>query len=353
MISHVKVQWSAFPMLLAIAAVGCGTNQAVVRHDDPGVGGGGAGGSGSSVSSGPEAACLGQCAPLGPGEWLGPLLLWIGKEGEAPECPPSAPVDGSLVFTDLNAPNTCGVCKCDAPSGACTRPISLTAGAATCAGEGSGVPHTSFDAPAGWTGACTAASPIPKDQKCNNVNCVQSLTIAPLALAETACAVTVAPIAEKLSYTWGTAARSCHGLTQGSCASPSEICAPAAEAGFAQCLVREGDKECPAPYTVRHVFYDDLMDTRSCSPCSCSAPVGGTCSSFVSVFSDGSCSSPVGAVTVDATGSKCFDIAPSGQALGSKLATEPVYSPGVCQISGGEPSGEAVPAEPSTFCCLP
>ena len=46
-------------------------------------------------------------------------------------------------------------------------------------------------------------------------------------------------------------------------------------------------------------------------------------------------------------------VVPSGQALRSKLATAPVYVPGVCQASGGEPVGDAVPVEPSTFCCLP
>ena len=48
-----------------------------------------------------------------------------------------------------------------------------------------------------------------------------------------------------------------------------------------------------------------------------------------------------------------FDILPSGQALGSKLATAPVYAPGACQVSGGEPGGQALPADPTTFCCLP
>jgi hypothetical protein len=49
----------------------------------------------------------------------------------------------------------------------------------------------------------------------------------------------------------------------------------------------------------------------------------------------------------------CLDIVPSGQALGSKLATAPIYAPGACQVSGGEPTGEALSVEPSTFCCLP
>jgi hypothetical protein len=56
---------------------------------------------------------------------------------------------------------------------------------------------------------------------------------------------------------------------------------------------------------------------------------------------------------IDATGPACFDILPSGQALGSKLAEEPVYVHGACQVSGGEPVGDAVAVDPLTYCCLP
>ena len=75
----------------------------------------------------------------------------------------------------------------------------------------------------------------------------------------------------------------------------------------------------------------------------------------MSIFKDGACSSAslVGSLSIDATDSACFPILPTGQALGSKLASAPVYAPGVCQASGGEPTGEAIPAEPATFCCLP
>lgn len=347
-----KVQRWTLPMLFAGAALGCGTNQIVTHHvDDPGVGGG----SGSSTGSGPEAVCSGQCTPLGPAGWEGPTLLWMGKAGDAPECPPSAPVRGLPLFAELNAPTLCDLCECEAPSGTCALPTTLTAWASTCPTEGSTATQTSFNAPADWSGACTDASAIPAKQKCNAVDCVQALTIAPVALTEAPCAVTVVPVPAKVPPTWGMVAQSCHGLTTGSCTSPSEICAPAAPPGFSQCLVRDGDKECPDPYTVRHVFYDDLTDTRSCSPCACGAPLGSNCTTLVSIFKDGACSSSALVVSfpVDATDTACFDILPVGPALGSKLASAPVYAPGVCQASGGDPSGEAAPAEPATFCCLP
>jgi hypothetical protein len=349
--SNVKIHVRAsFLFSIAATAIGCGATHVVLNNDPAASGGGGASITGAGGEGGE--GCSGQCAPLGPGEWLGPLLLWIGKEGEAPDCPASAPVEGAPVFADLNAPLTCGLCKCDAPSGTCTLPSTLTAASAPCSGDGPGVVHTSFDAPAAWSGSCTDANLIAKDQKCGGANCVQSLTVAPLTLAENPCAVSVEPVAAKLPHTWGTAARSCHGVAYGPCATSDEVCAPAAVPGFAQCLVRDGDRDCPAPYTVRNVFYSGLTDTRVCTPCACGAPVGGACSALVSVYKDGACSSPGGSIPVDAAGPKCLDV-PSGQALGSKLATEPVYAPGACQASGGEPMGQALPEGPSTYCCLP
>jgi hypothetical protein len=342
-------------LVLGAAMFGCGTAPVLIHEEHTGVGGsGGAGGDGGGTT-GAGGGCAGQCAPLGPVEWLGPALLWIGKDGEAPECPPSAPVEGSPMFDNLNAPTVCGACKCDAPSGSCALPTTLTAASSQCPGSAPGAAHTPFDAPAGWDGSCTGVSPIPANLKCNGVICVQSLTIAPLTLTEAPCGVITEPVAEKLPYTWGTVARTCRGIAYGPCASPSEICTPAVAPGFAQCLVQKGDNECPSAYTDRHLLYKGFADTRACTSCACSAPVGGACTSLVSIFKDGSCApaSLVAAISVDATNPTCLDVSPSGQALLSKIATAPVYSPGVCQVSGGEPIGEAAPEEPSTFCCLP
>ncbi len=352
-----RMGWERWATGLLMATVfGCGSGD-LVYHSPDDTGNGGAGGSdggGGGTSSGDGAACAGQCVPLGPTEWSGPTLLWMSKNGEEPpECPSSASVKGSLVFADLNAPNGCGDCTCEAPSGSCALATTVTAAASPCAGNEPGVPHTSFDAPAGWNGACTDENPISVNQKCNGAACVQSLTIAPLTLTEAPCAASTTPVASKLPYLWGAAARTCRGAAVGSCATDIEVCTPPAPSGFEQCLLQKGENECPSTYPIRHVFYKDFTDTRSCTPCACSAPVGSTCTAFISAFKDSGCSSPIVAGTVDATGSACFDILPSGQALGSKLATEPVYAPGLCQVSGGEAIGEAVPEEPSTFCCLP
>jgi hypothetical protein len=338
---------------LVAAALGCGSTDIVLNNDHVAAGGGRASSTGTGTGGKGGGGCPGQCLPLGPADWLGPALLWMGNhESEAPDCPPTSPVGSTFVFNDLNAPNICGTCKCDAPSGSCALSTKMTAASSQCPGDAVGVAQTSFDAPAAWDGSCTTASSIPANQKCNGVNCVQSLTIAPLTLTETSCAVSMEPVPSKLPTLWGAVARTCRGSAMGSCASPAEGCAPPAQAGFEQCLLQYGDRDCPSTYPVRYLFYYGLEDTRGCTPCACSVPVGSNCTALISAYSDSACSTLVVAASIDALGSACLDIMPSGLALGSKLATATVYSPGVCEVSGGEPVGKAVPAEPTTFCCL-
>jgi hypothetical protein len=156
--------------VLVTATFGCGTGAILLRDDAISGGGGGGGGGGGMGGGGEAAGCPGACVPLGSTDWIEPALLWIGKEDEAPECPPSAPVASSFVYADLNAPNLCGTCKCEASSGTCALPATLTAASAQCPGSAPGIAHTSFDSPPGWTGACTSVSPIPAGLKCSGAN---------------------------------------------------------------------------------------------------------------------------------------------------------------------------------------
>jgi hypothetical protein len=313
----------------------------------------------------PGNPCGGQCVPLGPYEagWTEPALLWMGDPTMTPECPDRAPVSEVVGFTDPTAPSPCGTCACGAPSGTCTIPTTWTAhNAATCS-AGPGSVATSFDAFAGWDGSCTKINAIPANKTCNGTACVQSISIAPLTISESACAPSVEPavVPKDISSPWGTLARVCRGHAPGECGDPSELCTPsvtlasaaASSESFAQCLSHEGDVACSGAYSVKHVFYKNLVDNRTCSPCACDAPTGSTCTALVSAYSDGTCSSLVGTNTVDATKDACFDVLPAGQALLSKSVEAPVYAPGACQPSGGDITGEVIPTDPTTFCCLP
>ena len=357
---HVTARWRTLPVLLALGALGCGVNQTVAHYDDLGTGGsGGSGGSGGGASN-EVGVCPGQCVEIVPLSTAVVLsLLWFGPvDQEPPPCPSLAPVAVDEGYADLTATKpVCLACACEPPQGACDLPSSMTASNQPCSMAGGMA--TTFDPPAAWDGSCSAANAIPANNLCGGVPCAKSLTIAPLTLHEEGCGVSNSPPADITQPAWTTAARSCVGSIQyqGGCGL-SEVCAPIASedvAGFKLCFAREGEQECPGGWSEKHVFYKGIDDTRACSACSCGSPVGSTCSAQVSAYSNAVCSTSMdlfSTIPIDATQPQCFNV-PPGMGLLSKSATAPAYSPGVCQASGGEPSGEAVPASPSTFCCLP
>ena len=139
------------------------------------------------------------------------------------------------------------------------------------------------------------------------------------------------------------------------CADPGMMCVPAPDpsmVGFSLCIYREGDRECPAAWPNRRVFHETFDDSPVCTHCECSDPVGGRCSGRVSVYQDGACSSSVfeNIFMTSVDPARCIDMS-AGIALGSKKMSDVTYEPGSCTPSGGEPLGEPVPLEPSTFCC--
>ena len=143
---------------------------------------------------------------------------------------------------------------------------------------------------------------------------------------------------------WGTFARACMSTTivRTNCTLNKEVCvavAPGPE--FKQCLSRSGDPavvHCPPSYPEKSVFYQDFVDNRFCTPCTCGASEGGTCVGSIGFFEDAACGVPLAGpfLTIDATGPTCVDIKPTGSALRSKSASEPTYTPGKCPVTGGQ-----------------
>ena len=285
--------------------------------------------------------------PIGPLNWTrDPFLLWIGNEIEAPECPPRAPKQAYEGHADLVATDECGECSCGAPS--CELPAGLTASSETCANDDPSATHTAFNAPPNWGGSCVAPPAVP-------ANLLGSVTIAPLTVSP--CVPETGPIPTSGPAYWKTYARACLGEAFGPCPDPATACSSTAEPppdGFVQCIqyLREGDADCPDEYPVKHVLYEGLTDTRDCTPCSCSAPMGSDCTATISWYSDANCTLtpvvPVIPLTLGFAG--CVDnLMPGGlQSMSAVLTTDQL---GYCQASGGLPDGEATPTAPSTFCC--
>jgi hypothetical protein len=102
------------------------------------------------------------------------------------------------------------------------------------------------------------------------------------------------------------------------------VCSAAASPpeGFRTCVAQKGDIACDSysVYSERHVFYSGVDDTRTCTPCTCGAPTGGTCSMLITLYTDAACSIELGSDTVKSTDSApCLDM-PVGSGLGSEGA---------------------------------
>lgn len=327
-----------------ISAVGCGTSTGIGHDAGPDAGGRGTGGA-------PDPCA--QCASLPASGWGNyPVLAWIGAEKDAPQCPADVPAFAYEGHADLSAPLNCGSCTCTPPMGTCLLSTTMTANATTC---GLGGTTTQFDPSAGWTGACDANDSIPAGKLCGGVDCVQSLTIGPLTVNDTVACTASQPPAQS-APTWQTFVRACQGVPQTACEGGAGFCFPASPPGFRVCILRQGDNDCSlpqiAPYTEKHVFYDTFEDTRACSACTCGAPTGSTCSSTVSIYTDGACSTLAYSATVDAAGPACQNVT-AGTPLGSKSASLPKYTAGACTPSGGMAAGAATPLMPTTLCCIP
>lgn len=342
------VQSAGFMVAVVVAAAGCGTGGTSTGHD-AGTDAGSTGGSDAGPDGGNG---CGVCVTGPASGWGYPGLLWIGAEKDAPPCPVEASAEAYSGHADLDAPIGCGTCTCASPAGSCALPAMMTASAAPC---GQGGTATPFDPSPGWAGACDSNEAIPSGKLCSGVPCVQSLTIGQLAVKEGGCAPSQPQ--PQSPPTWKTYGRECQRFPYRPCpANSGDVCVPVPPPGFRVCIFHGGDVPCPTPadipYQERHVFYDTFQDTRACSACACGTPAGSTCSSKLSIYTDGACSTLAYSATVDATGPACHAL-PAGSPLGSKSATPPTYTPGACPPSGGMPLGAAIAVGPSTYCCLP
>ncbi|WP_437677269.1 hypothetical protein [Sorangium sp. So ce131] len=312
---------------------------------------GGAGGAGGDTHS---ALCSGQCVPPAPLGWSGPALLWFGSPEAVPDCPADAPTVGYEGFADLQqVPKDCGTCACDAPAASCTLPTGWAAASSTsCTGDEPGTVATSFAAPDGWDGACSASNPIPAGQLCDGEPCVQSLTIAAPSLTTGACTprLDVKPSPVEEPDPWATRAKACLAGAHTACGDAT-TCAPAAPSGFQTCVYHEDDADCPEGYAFKHVFYKGTADARECTPCGCGDPTGASCTIMASVYRDGACADLLASTLVSSSVPFC-GVTPPGVALGSKTAAVVAVEPGACAPYGGEPTGELQPSTPSTFCCV-
>lgn len=307
-------------------------------------GSGGTGGAGGDTSSNPcivnpescMGTCLGQCAaePFGFADYM--LMLWSGPQGVTPpSCPAEAPVP-SLGYLDTPPDFVeCSPCTCGPSEGACFPPTKMKANSAACPANGAGVMHTPLDTPTVWDGTCISQSPAPS---------ADSLTVSPASLSTNA---TCSRWGGELTGVQGGKTRSLtcttfsHTLPDGKCPE-GQSCAFGNVEGFSVCIVDFfADVACPPGWPVKHLNYDE---TELCH-CSCSDPVGESCTSTVTVYEDDDCTQPLGSTPVSAgKPAACINLG-SGSALRSASATPPIYTAGTCTPTLKK-------SHPWTLCCL-
>jgi hypothetical protein len=309
-------------------------------------------GTSPSTDTGTVKSCTETCVPHAPSGWIGPALLWSGPKEKAPGCPAATNIlyEGNA---DLVASNDCAACTCGPSSGLCSpaTTISLYMSEVSCQPSPM---VTSFDAPPGWDGSCSADDWIPKSS-------FNTATIGPHHLTDDACYPgTVAPEVTAPPPAWQTYAFACEVEGSSQCGN-GDSCIDFAEPspeGFGLCIFHEGVETCPEAYPFQHVFYEGIDDGRACSACKCGPPEGSDCIGMFFLYADSECKNVVlgiGVVSND-TSTACslsddpFP-APWPITLGSKSAPPPTYKPGTCAPSGGEPTGSAAAMGPTTFCC--
>ncbi|XXT23167.1 hypothetical protein WME94_16665 [Sorangium sp. So ce429] len=196
-----------------------------------------------------------------------PVLLWISETPDFPICP-----DGRLdywdgwanVRADPQYQNECGTCTCG--PAACALPDRLLVHEAPlCAGEGMEINLASAADPPGH--CVEFSSPIPGDA-------FAAVALKPPTMADK-CDASEQHAPPPLS---GTYARACPWIGKFTGKFDGSVC-----------IAPDDDGSCPLGFSARFEFQEKIRDARTCTPCACGAPVGGSCEADVLLFSDAGC----------------------------------------------------------------
>ena len=261
--------------------------------------------------------CTGQCAPALPAGWT--FAAVTTGAGPAPACAAGNPSFDA--YAGINAADaTCSSCAVGAPAtpGSCTATLTGYS-MPNCTGTASASPL--FAAP-----ACNNTAPFASFRQTSN-------------LTPGTCPAPPAQVPVVDPVTWQTHARGCaRPAAEGVCAGAG-VCLATSAAPFSTkaCVFQAGDVACPADFPDKQTFFRGADDTRACTACGVS--YAGSCNVRLRGGPYPSC----GGADIGAPG-------------GCAVAGPPIQLAGViesCVVSGGAPSGAAVPNDPLTVCCTP
>lgn len=259
------------------------------------------------------------------------VLLWMDETPDFPTCP-----GGRLdywdgwadVHTDPQYKNECGKCTCG--PAACALPDKMVVHEAPlCAGEGLNINLAGAADPPGH--CVELAFPVPGDA-------FASVTLEPPTMADT-CHPSNDLEPPPLS---GTFARACPWIGKFT-----------GQFNGSVCIAPDDDGSCPPGFSARFEFQKKIRDARTCTPCECGAPVGGSCEADVLLFSDASCSHMLTSVNGIGTREELCYVTHEDLPLAGVRVVFAEDEPGTCSpttpvslVDGTIESGET-----RTFCC--
>lgn len=278
-----------------------------------------------------------QCAPVAPSGWQGPGVLSYGSI--ARECAGGFGVEIARGQAGITAaPATCSACSCtpSAGSGCAAAAVTLSREVSGCDGL------CSTDVQLAPNTCTPIGGGVPSCGGSLKVGAIETGVFAGTCTPSPQNPTIPAPVVEA-SATFCASSRGagCDGAA----------CVPESPPGFTApvCVGAAGDLQCPSGYPNRTVFYQNIVDTRSCTACSCGAA---PCLGEVDFFSG--------------NGNGCGDghlqfgqAAPSDGSCAALTGGNPralyVPSPSApkCIAQPASATGAATPADPFTVCCGP
>lgn len=313
-------------------------------------------------SSGGEMPCETSCVTAAPARWNGPAVrrlvdsLEDGCGGDFP----SLALEG---FTEFAGPAAMCTCECGAPAGgACDASIDIQIYDAECtATAGSFCTSTeNLNDCDTLTNTLSAGNPTLSDTDDDFDFGARFIAEAPSVATAPSCSAASTENIRASSVSGFEVLCEPSEFLPGTCEDRS-LCVAEPAAPFEDnfCIWTEGDVECPGgPYTEREVLYDELVDTRACTDCSCGAAQGVGCTgsfTVVAAYSQGAgiAIDPPETFAADAT---CTNrVTPNGSTIAGATYTldydaESPTSSG-CEASGGDSTGSADPTGARTVCC--
>lgn len=295
------------------------------------------------------------CVPSVPFGWSGFAALFEGLPAQTPACPSTfptvTPYEGENTLTTPS--HTCSACTCGAPTGqTCDLPDEIIIQNKTC-----GTTPTAtgkLTVPAAWTGACHGPDGYEGGQTCDNGPCNVSITSAKPTVTGGSCTPSGGePMLTPLA--WAIHGKACGDAPPGGGCGMGMVCQPKTQPPFLPglCIYKGGDNSCPAgAFTEKHLFFEDAVDTRACSACTCGAPSGASCDATITLYSDQTLNTCTTQVTSFSAGT-CANVSGNPALVGRK-ATITAPTGGACAASGGgQPTGALTPSNATSFCCIP